>query len=196
MSKAYSAPISALSRLAHAEGSVEAVANKARVSAKYLRQLLAATKSRTGRVRTMGVRVQEKLDAAFPGWWLLQPMDGIAIEERRGISVEEWTLLLDLEVLLPEERNKFVRDIHTRAETFRAYARSMANKDNRSFVPVAAPEQLRVDDAAASRVSGRDARRRLRERRQLLSSISTGQSHADDSPCRTTASRCNLPHNG
>ena len=56
--------------------------------------------------------------------------------------------------------------------------------------------QLRVDDAAASRVSGRDARRRLRERRQLLSSISTGQSHADDSPCRTTASRCNLPHNG
>lgn len=61
---------SALAKLCQQNGSVEAVADKAGVSADNLKQILAGTKLPSGQPRGIGPTVRRKLETAYPGWSL------------------------------------------------------------------------------------------------------------------------------
>lgn len=60
--------VTALRALCAREGGYKSVADRARVSADNLWQILNGTKLPSGSPRGVGVRLRDKLDTAFPGW--------------------------------------------------------------------------------------------------------------------------------
>ncbi len=62
-----------LKRLCDLHG-VDVVAEKARVSADNLKQILVGTKLPSGQPRGVGPQVADKLEKAFPNWARLQPV--------------------------------------------------------------------------------------------------------------------------
>lgn len=79
--------VARLFALCNANGGAAAVADKARVNAEYLRQVLRQKPTKSGEPRGLGLRVIKRLDAAYPGWMNSQHSSEGRQKSRGGVAL-------------------------------------------------------------------------------------------------------------
>lgn len=137
-----------LKLLCAAHGGVEAVADKAGLSADSLKQILAGYALPSGAPRGVGPGSAKKLEAAFPGWaWgeIVAPAVRPApaqqaqppgrVHRLREASSSGWAVLDDLADIPEDEREALQVFIHSRAESNRAEGRLAMMKMRRVTDP-------------------------------------------------------------
>lgn len=101
--------VARLFALCTSQGGAQAVADKAKVSAEYLRQVLRGQPGRNGVPRGLGKRVLLKLDSAYPGWMDTQHPSGgagsrgavaqVLSEPRQDYAILSWGAIMHTQPL-------------------------------------------------------------------------------------------------